>query len=299
MNYRASEIKAGIFIFVSLLIFVGFLFVIFGLDAWTETKSYRARFQYVGGVSKGSSVRYAGLEVGKVEELILPESEDNRVELVLSIDEKTPIRQDSRAVLTTIGIMGAYYVEIYPGSGDSPLLPPGSLIPTKDVPGFAQLAGPAGEVMGQVNDLVNRMNVFLDEQNRERLSSTITAVNELTLTTNKNLDELMKNLNNVLAKMGETFDKTNHMLAANDTTLQKSFVQMNEMLMHANELVKTTHAMVNNVNHQMTQNKGNMELVLQNMVDISQNLNEFTGRIKERPWDLIRKTYPKERELPK
>ena len=46
----------------------------------------------------------------------------------------------------------------------------------------------------------------------------------------------------------------------------------------------------------VTQN-GNYDEIMDNLRRTSQNLDEFTKTIKEKPWSLIRKSAPKEREI--
>ena len=58
MAYKSNEIKAGVMIVVGLVVFVVFLFAIFGIDFSDNTKEYNINLQYVGGISNGSLVKY-------------------------------------------------------------------------------------------------------------------------------------------------------------------------------------------------------------------------------------------------
>ncbi|MBN1542304.1 MCE family protein [candidate division KSB1 bacterium] len=298
MEYRSSEIKAGIFIMVSLLLFLVFVLVISGVGSWGGKELYRARFEYVGGVEKGSLVRFAGLEVGRVKELRIPQEGDSRIELVLEVQENTPIRTNSLAKLSTIGIMGAYYVEISPGTPEEELLPPGSLIQTKWVSGIAQLAEPSGEALSEIKELLSRLNQLLDQENRENLASLLRALNDIAEGNANQSKVLMQNLGRATAQLEETLSLTNRILAQNDSTLHNGLTHMDQMLAESVQAVERINLLTQTLHHTVEQNQGDLRRMSENMRRMSENLNDFSLRLKEEPWSLVRKNYPPKRQLP-
>ena len=156
MNYKANEIKAGIMIFISFIVFVIFLVAIFGIDFGKKTNEYQIYLKYVGGISKGSHVKYMGMNVGEVTEITLPNNNETRIGIKLEADTKTPIKTDSRAFLTSIGLMSDQHIEINPGSPEAALLPSGSVIETKEVLNFAHMS----ETLGDLN---NRTQILLSQ----------------------------------------------------------------------------------------------------------------------------------------
>ena len=46
-------------------------------------------------------------------------------------------------------------------------------------------------------------------------------------------------------------------------------------------------------------NSDNINYVLENIRKATDNLNDVTGSVKERPWSLIRITQPKDRKVPR
>ncbi len=297
MEYRSSEVKAGIFIVVSMLIFIAFLVVIGGMNAWDDKDIYLARFKYVGGIEKGSVVRYAGLEVGRVIDLILPAEQDTRVELRMELMKGTPIRTDSRAFLTTIGLMGAFYIEISAGSDDAPLLKPGSLVQSNDVAGFAQMSGTMDAATAEATELLRRINALLDEENRKNISSMIASLNEITSTSSEDMKSIAANLNHLTQELDATVNSVNRMLAGNDSTISKSFASVQEMLEESKDMVSKLNTTVDNLNSTFVGNSATYNEIMRNLASLTQNLDQFTQTIKEQPWSLVRKNHPPEREL--
>tara|TARA_A100001015_G_C14960601_1_gene700694 strand:+ start:429 stop:869 length:441 start_codon:yes stop_codon:yes gene_type:complete len=82
-----------------------------------ETTKYMASFNDVSGISVGSNIKLAGVTVGKVLELKLDEI-NYTAEMVLGINRKIKIPNDSEIIITSEGLLGGNYVSISPGGSD-------------------------------------------------------------------------------------------------------------------------------------------------------------------------------------
>lgn len=76
----------------------------------------------VSGLNLNATVKYNGVDVGKVQQISLDHSDPDRVVLLFAIERGTPIRVDTVAVLKTQGLTGFAYVELSGGSKDSAIL---------------------------------------------------------------------------------------------------------------------------------------------------------------------------------
>ena len=83
----------------------------------SETTNYIASFNDVSGISVGSNIKLAGVTVGKVLELKLDEI-NYTAEMVLGINRKIKIPNDSEIIITSEGLLGSNYVSISPGGSD-------------------------------------------------------------------------------------------------------------------------------------------------------------------------------------
>ena len=297
MEYRATEVKAGLFIIFSVLLLVAFLVVIVGVDAWVEKDVYKVRFKYVGGVEKGSVVRYAGIEIGRVVDIDLSGDGDPRAELTLEVEKGAPIKQDSYAFLTTIGIMGSFYVEITAGSPDAPLVPVGDLIPAKDVTSFAQMSQATSDASEQTAILLKNLNKLLNDENRATISSTLASINETANVTSRNIESTFSNLDGMVRKMEELIGSLNTMIAGNDTSLTNVMTSLQATLDESNLLVKKINDSMQHVDATFSQNGDSINKIVTNLDGLTRNLEEFSQTIKEHPWNLVRKSAPVEREI--
>ncbi|NLP09114.1 MCE family protein [bacterium] len=298
MDHRPSEIKAGIFILVSLLVLVFFLVVILDLTRWEKTVTYRTSFSYVGGIEEGSLVRLAGMEVGRVVGFSHPSDSSAGIQVLLEVNESTPIRANSEAFLSTIGLMGSYYVEITPGTPEAPRLRSGALIPSREVTGLAQMSGPMTDMTSQATVLLKRLNELLNDDNRRNLSEMLTTLNRVTADNADQVKLLVENVNRLTLNLNRTAIQVNTLLAANDSSLQKTMQQVQVLLGESQTMVAQLNQTLQTVNSAMVDHRQELAQILDHSARLTRNLQEFSQTIKEQPWNLVRKNYAPERKLP-
>jgi len=151
----------------------------------------------VSGLNLNSTVRYRGVEVGYVRQIMLAPGNVEQVRVRLDIERGTPVKTDTVAILQTQGLTGISYVELRGGRKDSPMLRAG---PDQSVPVIAsgpsligRLETSAPELMAKLSHAVDNLNSVLDEGNRIALRSTLADLAVVTQT---------------LAKRSSTIDAT-------------------------------------------------------------------------------------------
>lgn len=290
MNYKANEIKAGIMIFISFIVLVVFLVAIFGIDFGKETNEYWIYLKYVGGISEGSHVKYMGMDVGQVAGINLPDGKENMVKIKLIINKETPIKTDSKAFITSIGLMADHHIEINPGSPEAALLPSGSTLDTKEVLNFAQMTETLGDLNTRVQTLLTQVNDIFNDENRAHLSSMI-----------GNMDNLIIEMQEPLLKSIANLDRSSNQLAElmekNDSNFSEVLTNLKTTTKVTNELISKMRTTVENLESLMSSNNSNIVEIVENFQITSQNLMEFSRILKEQPWLLVRKSAPPERKF--
>ncbi|MEW6544643.1 MAG: MlaD family protein [Nitrospirota bacterium] len=89
-------------------------------------KSYDRYYAYmtesVSGMSVNSPVKYRGVEVGRVKEIILNPDNPEEVRLTMDILRGTPVKEDTVAILESQGLTGLAFVNLAGGSREAPPL---------------------------------------------------------------------------------------------------------------------------------------------------------------------------------
>ncbi len=181
------QIRIGGFVLVSLAVFLGLIYML-GAEARYFERQYDlvAEYTEVGGLTAGATVRLAGVQVGRVKSVALPEPPGGKVRVTLTVAKRFSerIRKNSVARIETQGLLGDKIVEISLGSPEAPPLAPGEMIATRDPVEMNRLAGEGVEIMKNVSALSADLRTTVDSFNKSRsmedLSATLKSARRIT-----------------------------------------------------------------------------------------------------------------------
>lgn len=123
METRANYALIGAFTIVVVFAAFGFVFWFSGPSTTAQYKTYQIVFSgSVSGLSRGGAVEFDGLKVGEVTRLAISEEDPSRVDVLVSIDKKTPIKIDTKARLEQAGFTGVKTVALVGGTPRAPYL---------------------------------------------------------------------------------------------------------------------------------------------------------------------------------
>lgn len=185
--------------------------VIFGQMRFGGGSSYHAVFSNVTGLTRGQMVRVAGVEVGKVENIVV--NPDASVRVTFAADPAVVLTQATRASIRYDDLIGGRYLELEEGSGGAPVLHPGQTIPIEQTTPALDLDSVTGGFKplfralnpDQINSLSGQLMAALEGQ-----GATISSfLNQAAVVTNTLADrdllvrELIEDLNTVLGSLGD------------------------------------------------------------------------------------------------
>ncbi len=299
MDYRSNEIKAGCLVIAGIVLLVTFLILISGLDLFKHKHIYYAQFKYTSGVEVGSLVRYGGMEVGRVKKVSIAPNDNTLIQFELEIGADVPVKRNSQAFITSIGIMGEEYIEITTGSLDAPILPPGSLLNCKDVTPLMMLTDSFDQLSEKLSVTIDHLNQILGRENQSQIQQLLVNLNRLLEDNQRAIGALMTNSSNVVANLSHLSSQLDTLLVENRDSISRSIQQLESTLQQTQQLMQTMQQTLANADQMLTMQASNYDQIMDNLQRTSQNLNEFSRAIKERPWSLIRKSAPAEREFGK
>jgi len=190
MSYSSKEVQSGILIFASVVILLVMTFVIGGYLGG-EVKDHQIRFSYVSGLEKGAPVYYAGKEVGKVEKIEVRANEIRPILVTVKASTEILLREDSRAYIDTLGMMGEKFIELTPGSMEAVAL-------TED-------AVMEGEDPTPLYELINKMNLLSDYmvEMSQNLTPMVAQLGEILNNEKENIENTIQNVSSFTENLDE------------------------------------------------------------------------------------------------
>ncbi len=150
------QIRIGAFILAGLLVFFAIIYLLGAQARYFERKyDLIAEFTDVGGLIEGATVRLAGVQIGRVTGVTLPEQPGGKVRVTLTIARRYAerIRRDSEAHIATQGLLGDKIVEISLGTPAAPALQPGDIVASREPVEMQQMVKAGVETMQTVKEL--------------------------------------------------------------------------------------------------------------------------------------------------
>jgi len=320
MNEQA---KVGLVVLIAGAILLAGIFYMTNLGLGSKYAAYKAHFKFAGGLEPGAPVRFAGLKVGRVKSVRVSPQDPGRIEIELQVNQDTPVRSDSSASLSQLGLLGENYVEIQPGTSSGTRLASGSTIPSVETADLAALmrrmnalAEQAQPLIADLHKSLNQISVQADavlgnlrevtgQTNRAHLAGIIRQTDEMlaknspkieTIATNLQnasgkLDPLMADLRTTSAKLDKLIAELNSTVTENRPDLKAAIAELSKTLVVARE-------MVGQLNTTLTSNSENLDATMENMRSTSQNLRELSDTLKQRPYSLVRIRPKPDRQVP-
>jgi phospholipid/cholesterol/gamma-HCH transport system substrate-binding protein len=126
-----SSLETRLGMFAALVAVATFLLIELGggLNWFKPGHSVRARFTSIQDLKVGDPVKLAGVPVGRVTSIQLA---DDKVEVVMRLEDAAKVRTDSTATIRFTGLMGQNHVALEFGSPSAPVAAEGALLQSRD-----------------------------------------------------------------------------------------------------------------------------------------------------------------------
>lgn len=167
---RRRELRVGLFVTLALALLAA-LVVVLGREQnlFSPKARYTARFHAVGGLRAGSTVHLNGVQVGRVEEIVLPtDTGEALLSVRISIDRRYAprVRLDSLARIKTLGLLGDKFLEISSGSPGSAEVPAGGEIRAAEATNVDRLMSSGEDVMDNIVSISHSLDTILARAER-------------------------------------------------------------------------------------------------------------------------------------
>ena len=305
-----TEAKVGAFVLSCFAVLAFTIIYLLNAQYSGGEAHYRTYLRYAGGLEPGASVLYGGINVGKVT-AVRPSAEDpTRIEILLEVKKDTPLNEKSVAKLGFVSVMNSAALSITTGRIDAKRLSPDSTIASQEAASLDEIAGKlAGvadnanslitQVQGELNDItgsVNHLLANLDTMtgpgNQKKIQAILNNVDQLIANERPKIERLTDQLAKVSEHADDTIQNVNGTVTDLRDPVRKDVVELQVTLEQAKGLLQSMQVIVRS-------NDYKIDDTMENLREATDNLNQFTNSLKQRPWSLVRVKQPEDRQVPK
>jgi phospholipid/cholesterol/gamma-HCH transport system substrate-binding protein len=315
MESKTEQTLVGLFVLVCAAVLIGTIFAMSGAFG-RNTKTYHAYFAFAGWIEPGMTVRYSGgPKVGRVEKVAIDPRNVSRMDITFSVQSDLPVKTDSLVKIMSTTPLGDNHLEIFPGAPQAAEAPNGALLPSQAyidlnsllaqlndlAPQAQQLLVQLSDRTGELKETVTRVNALLSAPNRANLSATLANTRGLLEENRPQIKSTLQNLNGGSQKLEPLLDdlrrtsaETNKALNNVDSLIGENRPDLRQAIGELRRSLTTVTNVTGRLDQTLDVNSENIDELLDNLRQATENLNEFTATIKNRPASLIRSTNPPE-----
>jgi phospholipid/cholesterol/gamma-HCH transport system substrate-binding protein len=319
----SAEAKVGTFVLASLLVLGAAVHFISTTQTGKGRVQFKTHLRYAGGLGPGAFVLFGGIKVGQVT-AVQPWSKDpTHIEVVFKVQAGTPINEDSTARVGMVSLVSSPALSITTGRNDARRLSPGDVVTSteavsldeiaKHIAGVAdsangvmtQLQKEIPAISDQARTLFANLNEISGPRNQKKIDGVLIELNTLVHRESPKIEQitdqisaLTKRVDSVVAaieplagNMDRTVTNLNSTVNAVRNPLLKGLDELEPAL-------KQARAVLAGVQDVVGANEESIADAIQNLRATSENLEELTQTLKQRPWNLIRITQPSDRRVP-
>jgi len=214
MATRAQQIRLGIFFLVSLAVLALFFIVVAGSHLLRQRDTYYIESNSpVSGLNKGAAVKYLGFSIGRVEDIAIAQDNLATVVIEISIERRlaeNAIRTDTQARMSSLGLTGLKSIELFGGSDDAAVLPPGATI-VADETFFSSMQERAEVLSAKVERAIDNLSALLSSENQRAFTEML-----------NNAGNLLATANELVGDNRAAFDETATNMVATSRSLAKA-----------------------------------------------------------------------------
>ena len=304
-----TEAKVGAFVLGCFAILAFTVIYLVNAQLSSGTVPYKTYLRYAGGLEPGASVLFGGIEVGKVKAVRPATTDPTKIEIVLDVKQGTPLNEKSVAKLGLVSVMSGAALSITTGSNDAKRLPPGSSIQSQEAASLDEIAGKLAVVADNAEGLITQARGELEGISGDA-RSLLGNLNTVTGPTNQQkIQAVLDHVNGMLANEGPKIDRISDQLVALSQHADETIQNVNGTVTDVRgpvrddlaELQKTLQqakAVLNDMQVVVRANDYKIDDTVENLRVATDNLDQLTDSLKQRPWSLVRIKQPKERKVP-
>nr|WP_227656236.1 MlaD family protein [Campylobacter bilis] len=256
------------------------------LGGYTKEESFKYyeihTQESVAGLSLKAPVRLLGVEVGSVEQISIYDQDELGVNILIKVQNNTPIKEDTFATLQLQGITGLKFVQLQGGNKNSKDLiathTKFPIIPFKES-FLATIDRQSEYIFSLIKTADTKSKELLSEKNLKNVEIFLQNLAQLSANLNDHSKNLSLNLSNASLKVANMAQN----ISLSAQNFNSSLVQIKQSISMLNNLIKKTDTKLDSYDDIKTSLMQNLELFKRFLIEA----NILIQSLQNSPSDLI------------
>jgi len=248
MYSKVNYTIVGLFVllFAAGMLLFGFWLAKYGLQDSYNTYKIEMK-DSIAGLSKDSSVKLHGVDIGRVSQIRINNSDIEKIDIYVEIKEGTTIKENMVASTQMLGVTGLLSIEIHGGTNDAKTLLPTDeyipLIPSKPSL-LSKLTGNIEGLSEKLNRLLDKSQILLSDDNLKNIEKILLNIEHIS-SRGKVLEEKTILLVDTFKVSMENVSKELTQATHDFHTMQKDFSEMKQVSIPSIESIEKTSKNLN------------------------------------------------------
>lgn len=290
---RSAGSRLGIVAFLggTALVFVAIVAFARYPSLFRRGNEYRAAFKNAAGLNLGDEVRYGGLIVGSVTRLALDPVDPTRIEVTFRVGPQTPVRTDTYATITQVGLLGQPYLNLESGLPTSPPLAPRSRLPTRDNLNFQDAMSRLAVFLDRADTLLHGVERIAASSPWDRVDRTLTRVDVLLTNAAEGSGRVIDNLDQATRQLSGMLERTERLVVALDTAFRGASPALRQAQREALAAMRDMRALLGDM-RDATGDGDRLARIVENLTAASEDLARFADRLEKEPTSVLSRRQP-------
>jgi phospholipid/cholesterol/gamma-HCH transport system substrate-binding protein len=292
MEREANYTAVGAFVLLIVTMATLFVYWYAGSGDARDYERYEIYFEgSVSGLNRGSTVRYLGVEVGKVVTIRIDKRAPDRVQVIADIDQHTPISDTTLASLSMQGVTGLLYIDLLANGDPKRAMDP---VTSENYPVINSMRSSFDLFLASLPDLVGRAASVLSDENIATFTKTLKNIEQTSGTlpaTMRDAGQLIRDLQATVADVHAAAASARSLLETSGPDLAAAMARIRTV---ADNLAATT----TNLDKLMAEHRDDlglflrdslpeMERLLRDSRQAAQEFRELSRSLKADPSQLL------------
>jgi phospholipid/cholesterol/gamma-HCH transport system substrate-binding protein len=313
---KSVEAKVGLLVLICAVLTSVTVYYVTNAEFGQNQVPYKVYFRYAAGLETGTQVLFGGMAVGKVTALRPDPADPTRIEISLNVRQGTPLNARSLAKLESTSLMSSPVVSITTGSNEAPRLPAGAVIASEETISMdemerkvvaltdsaqstlASIQTDLNRLTGEAQSLLVNLNTLTGETNRKHIAAVLSNADTMVAQLSSKIGPTMDNVNATVSNINATVSNINTTVGNANGTITALREPIQVDLDELRGTLEETHNLIGHLDTLLLANHQNIGDSLENIRMATDNLNDLTQSVKERPWSLVRIRQPEDRKVP-